>query len=155
MPEVIGEPRNYDQKWNFRVEIAGLTIAHFDSVKGLEFEAGVIEQNEGGTARVADKSPGKIKYSPVVLTTGATSNRELFDWWELVYNAASNKGAVGNSYKKNVTILQLDRDQTVKKRWTLSNAWPSKFVAGEWDAKADENTMQEMTLQYDAPGLIQ
>lgn len=143
---VTGTPRSYDKKFMFTVEIDGLAIAWFESVSGLESEVGVVEQHEGGSINVADQSPGKVKFSPVTLMVGATDNRELYDWYLLVIDAAANSGEPDDSYKKTVSIVQKDRNGTEKKRWNLFEAWPSKFKAGEWDAKAEENVMQEVTL---------
>lgn len=145
---VVGTPRNYDKKFLFAVEIDGLEVAWFETVSGLEFEVGVVEQREGGNINVADQSPGLVKFSAVTLTVGSTDNRELYDWALLVVDAAANAGLVDKSYKKNVAIVQKDRDSTEKRRYNLFEAWPSKYKAGEWDAKAEENVMEEVTLTY-------
>lgn len=143
---VTGTPRNYDKKFLFAVEIDGLDVAWFESVSGLESEVGVVEQHEGGDPNVADQSPGKVKFSAVTLTLGATDNHELYDWYLLVIDAEAGTGVVDAEYKKNVSIVQKDRDGSEKRRWDLFECWPSKFKAGEWDAKAEENVMQEVTL---------
>jgi phage tail-like protein len=143
---VTGTPRNYDKKFLFTVEIDGLDVAWFESVSGLESEIGVVDQHEGGDPNVADQSPGKVKFNQVTCTIGATANRELWDWWELVIDAEAGTGAVDNEYKKNISIVQKDRDGSEKKRWNLYECWPCKFKAGEWDAKAEENVMQEVTF---------
>lgn len=145
---VQGTPRNYDKKFLFAVEIDGLEVAWFESISGLEDESGVVEQHEGGVINVADQSPGKVKFTPVTLMIGATANRELYDWRRQVIDAGANAGDVDNDYKKNVAIVQKDRDQSEKRRYTLYEAWPSKYKAGEWDAKAEENVIEECTLTY-------
>lgn len=145
---ITGQPRNYDKKFNFTVEIDGLDVAWFESISSLEAEVGVVEQHEGGQLNVADQSPGKVKFAAVTLSIGATDNRELYDWWLQVVNAAANSGLPDAGYKKSVAIVQNDRDGTEKRRWNLFEAWPSKFVAGEWDAKAEENVIQQVTLTY-------
>ena len=38
---------------------------------------------------------------------------------------------------------------TTLRRWTLTNAWPVKFVAREWDNESDENVIESVTLTYD------
>ena len=55
-------------------------------------------------------------------------------------------------YPKRVNPLttgQQDRDGTTLRRWSLSRAWPVKFVAGDWDNEADENVIESVTLTYD------
>jgi phage tail-like protein len=145
---VVGKPRSYHKKFNFTVEIDGLEIAWFESCSPIEGEIGVVEQREGGSIVVADQSPGLYKVTPVTLKVGVTDNTELYDWWTDVIDAEANSGEPDDDYKKNVAIVQKDRDGTELKRWNLFEAWPNKYVAGEWDAKSEENTMEEVVLTY-------
>ena len=143
---VTGEPRRYDKKFLFAVEIAGLEVAHFTSVSGLESELGIVVQDEGGLITTADESPGKVKYPPVTLSIGATDDRELYDWHLQCVDAAANTGEPDDDYKRNVAIVQKERDGTEKKRFNLFKAWPHKYVAGDWDASAEENVIESVTL---------
>jgi phage tail-like protein len=145
---VVGTPRNYDKRFLFAVEIDGLEVAWFTTVGSLEAEITVIEQHEGGVLTAADKSLGKVKFPDITCTIGATNNRELYDWWLQVVDVAANSGLVDAAYKKNIAIVQKDRDGTTKRRWNLYDAFPMKFKAGEWDASAEENVMQEVTFAY-------
>jgi phage tail-like protein len=52
-------------------------------------------------------------------------------------------------YKQNFDIVQQDRDGSTLRRWSITNAWPVKFVAGEWDNEADENVIESVTLSFD------
>ena len=45
--------------------------------------------------------------------------------------------------------MQQDRDGSPLRRWSLSGAWPVKFVAGAWDNESDENVIESVTLTYD------
>jgi len=51
--------------------------------------------------------------------------------------------------------VQQDRDGLTLRRWSLSRAWPVKFVAGEWDNESDENIIESVTLTYDFFELVQ
>ncbi len=51
--------------------------------------------------------------------------------------------------------MRQDRDGTTLRRWSLSRAWPTKFVAGEWDNESDENVIEQVTLTYDFFELVQ
>jgi len=59
------------------------------------------------------------------------------------------------NYKRNLDIVQQDRDGTTLRRWSLSRAWPVKFVAGDWDNEADENVIESVTLTFDFFELVQ
>jgi hypothetical protein len=51
--------------------------------------------------------------------------------------------------KRNLDIVQQDRDGLTLRRWSLSRARPVKLVAGEWDNESDENVIESVTLTYD------
>ena len=64
-------------------------------------------------------------------------------------------GLVANAAECNLDLVQQDRDGTTLRRWSLSRAWPTKFVAGEWDNESDENVIESVTLTFDFFELIQ
>jgi len=82
-------------------------------------------------------------------------DRDLFDWVQDVAITSSGLGLVDPYYKRNLDIVQQDRDGTTLRRWSLSRAWPTKFVAGEWDNESDENVIEQVTLAYDFFELVQ
>ncbi len=91
----------------------------------------------------------RLTFADVTLERGATEDRDLFDWFQDVALTASGLGLTGVGYKRNLDIVQQDRDGTTLRRWTLTRAWPVKFVAGDWDNEADENVIESVTLTYD------
>jgi len=52
-------------------------------------------------------------------------------------------------YKRNLSIVQLDRDGETLRRWNIFGAWPTQYVAGEWDNDSDEKVIEMVTLPYD------
>ena len=50
---------------------------------------------------------------------------------------SSGLGVADVNYKRNLNIVQQDRDGTTLWHWSLSRAWPVKFVAGDWDKESD------------------
>ena len=89
------------------------------------------------------------------LERGATQDRDLFDWLQDVAITSSGLGLVDPYYKRNLDVVQQDRDGTTLRRWSLSRAWPTKFVAGEWDNESDENVIEQVMLAYDFFELVQ
>lgn len=148
MAGVVGSARSYYKKFKFIVEIDGVAYAGFQKCSALESEVAVVEQSEGG-ALFPNKSAGRIKFTDITLDRGATDDLDLFNWYKEVANAAANAGLVDPNYKRNLDIVQQDRDGTTLRRWRVTRAWPSKFSAGEWDNDADENVMESLTLTYD------
>jgi phage tail-like protein len=147
----LGSPRSFFNKFKFLVEIDGITYAGFSKCSELSVEAAEIAHHEGGTL-IPDKSPGRLTFADITLERGATTDLELYDWMEQVADASAGIGGVGlidPLYKRNLDIVQLDRNDAVLQRWSVVNAWPKKFVAGEWDNGSDEKVITMVTLAYD------
>ena len=145
---VIGNPRSFHKKFKFIVEIDSISSAKFQKCSELSSEIANVEYYEGGSL-IPDKSPGRLKFADITLERGASKDNELFQWFQTVAKASANAGLVDAQYKRNLDIVQQDRDGTTIRRYRVTNAWPTKFVAGEWDNGADENVMESLTLTYD------
>lgn len=145
---VIGKPRTFHKKFKFIVEIDGLASAGFQKCSELSVEVANVQYYEGG-ALIPNKSPGRLTFADVTLERGATSDKDLFTWLTQVADASANAGLVEPKFKRNLDIVQQDRDGSTLRRWTLTGVWPVKFVAGDWDNEADENVIESVTLTYD------
>ncbi len=144
---VLGSPRSFFKRFSFVIE-AELASAAFQKCSELSVEVTSVEYHEGGSL-IPNKSPGRMKFADVTLERGATKDLDLFNWFSQVANAAANAGLVEPRFKRDVDLVQLDRDGSTLRRWTLSGAWPIKFVAGAWDNESDENVIESVTLTYD------
>jgi phage tail-like protein len=145
---VIGNPRTFHKKFKFIVEIDGVASAGFQKCSELSVEVANVQYYEGGSL-IPNKSPGRLTFADVTLERGATSDRDLFDWFVQVADAAANAGLTEPEFKRNLDIVQQDRDGSTLRRWSLNGAWPVKFVAGDWDNEADENVIESVTLTFD------
>ena len=151
---VLGTPRTFHKKFKFIVEVDGFASAGFQKCSELSVEAANVQYFEGGSL-IPNKSPGRLTFADVTLERGATQDRDLFDWFQDVAITSSGLGLTDVTYKRNLDIVQQDRDGTTLRRWSLSRAWPVKFVAGDWDNDADENVIESVTLTYDFFELVQ
>ncbi len=145
---VFGNPRVFHAKFKFTVEIDEVVRAAFRTCSELSAEIAKIEQSEGG-ALTPNKSPGRVTFTDITLERGATDDFDLFTWFRQTVNASANVGQDDPTFKRDVDIVQQSRSGAEVRRWNLVQAWPTKFVAGEWDNEADENTIESITLTYD------
>jgi phage tail-like protein len=145
---VLGTPRTFFKRFKYVVEIDHFQSAGFQKCSELSVEVANIEHFEGGSL-IPSKSPGRLKFADVTLERGATKDQDMFDWMSQVADAAANAGLVEPRFKRSCDIVQLDRDGSTLRRWSLSGAWPIKFVAGAWDNESDENVIESVTLTYD------
>lgn len=151
MPSVIGTNRSYHDKFKFILEISGFRYAGFSKCSELSAELATIEHHEGGVL-IPNKSPGRLTYAPITLERGATDDLDMFGWFQECANAAAGVGGIGlvdDQYKRNAEIIQLNRDDSVRRRWSIRRAWPKKFVAGDWDNGSDEKVIEQLVLEYD------
>ena len=144
---IIGTPRTFHKRFLFIIESEFANVG-FQKCSELSVEASNIEYYEGGSL-IPNKSPGRLKFADVTLERGATKDQDLFDWMSQVADASANAGLVEPRFKRNLDLVQKDRDGSTLRRWSLSGAWPVKFVAGAWDNEADENVIESITLTYD------
>jgi phage tail-like protein len=145
---VLGTPRTFFKRFKYVVEIDQFQSAGFQKCSELSVEVANIEHFEGGSL-IPNKSPGRLKFADVTLERGATKDQDMFEWMSQVADAAANAGLVEPRFKRSCDLVQLDRDGTTLRRWSLSGAWPIKFVAGAWDNESDENVIESVTLTYD------
>lgn len=150
---IRGNARNYHKRFAFLVEIEEIGYSGFKSCSELAAELAVIEQYEGG-ALTPDKSPGRVTVDDLTLERGATQDNDIYRWWLDVVDISANSGLPTPELKREVEIVQLERNRTVLARWQITGAWPRRFVAGSWDNDADENVIESMILAIDSFDLI-
>lgn len=150
----VGAPRSFHKKFKFIVQVDNFGSFGFQKCSELSMEIAKVEYYEGGSL-IPNKSPGRVTFSDVTLDRGATKDRDMYNWARQTTNVAANTGVVDDQYKRQIDIVQQDRDGKTLRRWRLKNAWPVKFNAGDWDNEADENVIEQITLTYDSFELIQ
>ena len=130
------------RSYNFKLDIGGVTEAHFTECSGLGVKVTSIAYREAGNNQVVRHSPGPVDYAAVTLRYGLTSSRKLWDWLQ--------SAAQGRVERKNVSILMLDSQGTSEvMRWNLIDAWPSEWHSASLDALSREVAIESMTLVYD------
>jgi len=128
-------------KYNFLVEIDGITQCAFKEVSGLDSTTDPVEYREGGENTTMRKLPGKTKYSDISLKWGITDSQEFYDW---------RKGVIdGAIERKNGSIILLDDQGNEKMRWNFVNAWPSKWEGPGFDASANDVAIEAITLAHE------
>jgi phage tail-like protein len=153
----FGSARSFHKKFKFVIEIDNVAFAGFQKCSPLKATVAVVKYHEGGTL-IPNKEPGRIEVDDVTLERGATQDVDLWNWFKTVVDMTADAGGgaggtgaglVSPDFKRNLDIVQLDRDGTELRRWSLTNAWPCEFEGGEWDNEADENVIEKVKLTFD------
>ncbi len=136
------------KKFKSVVQIDDVGYAGFQKYNELSIEMAKVQYSQGGSL-IPNKSPGRLTFSDVTLERGTTQDRDLFDWFQDVTITSSGLGLTYVTYKRNPDIDQQDGDGTTLRRWSLSRAWPVKFVTDDRDCEAEESLIESATLTYD------
>lgn len=145
----MAQPTNWYKRFAFLVEIDGIERAAFKSCTDIAAIIETIEYREGGR-RHPHKAPGLANFEPITLERGVAENddTDLLNWFRATYDAASASGGNLPALYRTVSIVQLDMDGSVKRRFTLYDAWCKEFRVNGWDNDANEVSMEQVVLEY-------
>jgi phage tail-like protein len=137
--------KRVDPYSNFRfiVEIGGLSYGMFRECSGFSSEITVTENSEGG-APMTKKVPGRVKYPNIVLKSGVTDDRKLYDW--------HLQALQGNIERRDGAVLLLDSTGGEKVRWNFFQGWPCKWDGPDFNAASDDIAIESLEIAHE--GLV-
>jgi phage tail-like protein len=128
--------------YNFKLEIQGVTEAHFTECSGLGVRVNTIQYREAGGGQVVRRLPGPVEYADVTLRYGLTQSAELWEWMM--------SAVQGRVERKNISIVMLSDDGvTPVLQWDLFEAWLAEWHGAMLDAMGREAAIETMTLVYE------
>lgn len=127
--------------FNFKLEIEGITVAGFSEVTGLNSESNVIDYREGDEGITPRKLPGLNKFGNITLKRGISLDKQIYDWRKDVVD--------GDIKRRNVSIILRNEKRDEVLRWNLVNAWPSKYIAPDMKANANEVAIESIEITHE------
>jgi phage tail-like protein len=127
--------------FNFKLEIAGITVAGFSECTGLNNETNVIDYREGQEGITLRKLSGLTKDGNITLKRGITVDKTIFQWRKTVTD--------GDIERKNLSIVLQNEKHDEVVRWNVVNAWPSKYTAPDLKASANEIAIEIVELTHE------
>jgi phage tail-like protein len=126
------------RNFRFRLEISGITEAHFNEASGFEISTDAIDYREGDKETHVLKLPGLNKFGNVTLKRGVTDSMDLYKWHLDVVS--------GNTRRETVAVVVLDEQGGDKARFEISNAWPVKYHGMDLNAKGNDVSIETLEL---------
>ncbi|MEZ0471128.1 phage tail protein [Luteimonas salinilitoris] len=111
---------------NFFVEVDGLLVGSFSTVRGLQSDVKLTEHDEGGVNGYRHQFPGQVSYPRLVLARGVTELDTMYSWYARVCR--------GEFERRDVTVMLLDRRRVPVMWWNVKAALPVKWVGPDFDA---------------------
>jgi phage tail-like protein len=129
----------------FAVEFQGKLTGVFRecSAFGSEHEVVVHQGSDAKGKQVTQKQPGNLKFAPITLKQGVTTDLQFWKWYEEV-----ETGKIATARKDGTITMYDDKGQPIAK-WNFLKAWPSKVVAPSFDASSNEVAIEEITIVYE------
>lgn len=125
--------------YNFKLDIDGITEAHFTACSGLGARVQSIPYREAGAHQIVRQLPGPVTYGEVTLRYGLTASQDLWQWFMSVVQ--------GTVERRSVSIVILGDDGgTEVMRWNLLDAWPTEWRGALLDAMGREAAIETLTL---------
>jgi len=129
--------------FNFKLEVGGITLGHFQNVTGLSHEIEVLTHQEGGVNDRAHKLPGPGSFPNITLKLGYVASELAEDWH---FNFGANPGSVG---RKDGSIILLDDKLEEVVRWNFVRAWPVKWEGPELNSSADNQAVETLEIAHE------
>jgi len=87
-----------------------------------------------------------VKYPNIVLKQGFAGASDLQKW--------AFRIAAGQFEHKNATIVISDQRSQVIARYTLTNAWPTKWSAPDFDATSNDVAIETIEIAHEGLRLV-
>ena len=124
----------------FTVVMEGLGLISFNSVEGFSIETSPTEYREGAFASLTmRKIPGLVTYGDITLTKGMYQSLELYNYFMSYING--KRVAVAN-----MDILAYDNTDLPIAKWTVLNAWPTRYESGGLNADSAEILIETVSF---------
>jgi phage tail-like protein len=126
------------RNFRFRLEIGGISEAHFSEVSGFDITTDAIDYREGDEPTHVRKLPGLTKFGNVTLKRGITDSMDIYNWYKDV--------VAGKISRKTVAIIVRAEDGSDKARFQITDAWPSKYDPMDLNAKGNDVAIETLEL---------
>ena len=127
------------KKYNYKMVIDGQEEAGFSEVTAPDISSDPVEYREGNmTGKVPIRQPGILKYSNITLMRGSTESQTFVNWMKVIQE--------GKAPRKTVVITLLDDEMKEVASWRLEKAWPTKYIAPDFNATSQEVAIERLEL---------
>jgi phage tail-like protein len=136
------------KKYKFRIEIAGFARAGFQECGELSTNINNIQYREGDDQNAVRNFRGVAEFDELTLSRGITADRSFWEWAKEVYDPGQGFGAA--TYKRDLALVQLGEDNSVKNIYQILQAYPRQCKVGPWDAMDKTGvTIESLTLVFE------
>lgn len=146
---MIGVPRRFDLKYNFKVIIDFVGEMDFTTCSEVAVTTGEATLWQGGSI-IPVKEPTRLTFTDITLERGCSRDVDLYDWLIDTSDAALNASRMlAENYKRNAQVWQRNRMGIPVETVLLHGCWVKEYSAGDWSNDADEFRIERLVMGYD------
>ncbi|RCJ17828.1 phage tail protein [Nostoc minutum NIES-26] len=143
----------------FYFEADGLTDKQILEVSGLSSETPAaggdkVLGSSKNAVNLRQAAPTRSKFQQVTIKVVATTNTDLYKWYE-----ACNKNEGGksdwSSNRKASSVTVYDQGGDMKARWEMINAYPTKYEGPKLEAGSNDVANETLTLVHEGIKRVQ
>ena len=99
-------------------------------------------------------APTRVKFTAVVVKVVATTNKDLYKWYE---DCNKNEGGKSewSSNRKASSVTVYDQAGEMKARWELLNSYPTKYEGPKLEAGSNDVANETLTLVHEGVKRVQ
>jgi phage tail-like protein len=124
----------------FGLEVDGVTIGGIHKVDGIEFEAEVVEYNDGEDLSTHCR-PGVLKPGRIVVERDFSSTKEFFQWRNAVIS--------GKTDRRSVSLIFHNDKGDEAKRLNFFNCFPAKWAGPALNSKASGHATERLEIVFE------
>lgn len=143
----------------FYFEADGLTDKQILEVSGLSSETPAaggdkVLGSSKDAKNLRQAAPTRAKFTPVVVKLVATTNKDLYMWYE---NCNKNEGGQSqwSSNRKAASVTVYDQSGSPKARWEMQNAYPTKYEGPKLEAGSNDVANETITIVHEGIRRVQ
>ncbi len=143
----------------FYFEADGITDKQILEVSGLKAEspaagADKVLGSGKGALNLRQAAPTRVKFDKVTVKLVATTNTDLYKWYE---DCNKNDGGKSDwkSNRKAASVTVYDQGGDMKARWELLNAYPDSYEGPKLEASSNDVANETLTLVHEGIKRVQ
>ena len=146
--------------FRYTIEIENFARFGFSSCTGLEGQTDVTEYREGGNNATVQKSPGLTKFPDLTLERGqilaaGSGDEDVAAWYKQTFDVGAKTAASEPDFRRDVDIVQYNKEGDEVKRWRVYEAWPSQFKAfSDLNGTSSDNSVERMVITHEGFELV-
>ncbi|MFN8075059.1 MAG: phage tail protein [Kineosporiaceae bacterium] len=131
----------------FLLEVDGVEIGSFRTVRGLQLSVEVEQYAEGGENGFVHKFPGRLTWPNLVFSRGLVSSDALFTW--VAASGGEGFASNGNSVRRSTgAVSALDHEGNRLRSWEFDRVFAVSWTGPDLDVGREDELIEQLEVAH-------